>query len=147
MQRHVFGTPLSILVALLACKGGSDKSGAGSTSASATAASEPEEKLDKAQVCGLFGAKGDSEACTDCIDDAEMGDRCAPKARAWESCTPDVDKLGSRCAGSCINQCVGGQKACCECTTDCVAKINPGCLGRFLAFQKCTLDACKKSCG
>ncbi len=148
MPRQILGPSVLVFMALLACKEQSQRNDPPKTAQSETAESPaPEEKLDKASVCALFGPKSDSEPerCSDCMDDAEMG-ACNEKAEAWGSCVGDVEKLASGCAGSCINQCVSGQKACCECTSDCVSKKQARCGNAYLAFQKCTVQKCAKSC-
>lgn len=152
MQCYPLGTSLILVAALLACKGGSgseksDPAGAGASSTASSTRAEPVEKLDKAAVCGLYGGNSGSDACSDCVDEAEMSDKCSRKGEAWERCAGDVETIGASCAGSCVNQCVAGEKACCECAADCIDKKRASCLNQYLAYQKCAIASCKKACG
>ena len=161
MKNLSIGPCVLIFAALLACKGekasGGDNPSAASNTAAATAAasasapstaSEPAsgEQLDKATVCGLFGKKSDSERCSDCVDDADLSGPCSRASEAFGRCVGDPEAIGKTCAGECVNQCVRGQKACCECTTDCIAKRRPSCATKFLATQKCTFEKCRIAC-
>jgi hypothetical protein len=144
MVRHGFW--LGAALALLGCDPASKSGGAGTATATATASAQATAGVDVKAVCSELAFVSDSDACEECLGDAEDGP-CDKEAVAFESCAGDsFERKVGPCLEKCTDACMSGQARCCACSLGCVEQLQPRCLRQAAAQQTCAIAKCESVC-